>query len=273
MMQMTRLTAAPSSSSTFTSLPTTPSSPPRYVRGQGKEKREDLERGGCVHVFEKAKKRFVPVLFFCFSGMALTYPSLFPSFSSSSSSHVGELHDAHLPLQHQREWRHLPRHPQGPVEPRPHSLQGMGVLHKLDPLPPSLPPSLPPFLLWSHFISSVLFAGLQRTGEAPSLSRHIHTHSPLPPSLPPSLVVGPPLHLLPPDGPQPRRPPGARDRPALPHGQGKARRHRPRVDGQVRFGERWREGGREVLWVGGCVYPTEESKNLQKERSRNVYYL
>ncbi|KAJ8539025.1 hypothetical protein ON010_g12846 [Phytophthora cinnamomi] len=39
----------------------------------------------------------------------------------------GELHDAHLPLQHQRQRRHLPGHPEGPVEPRADHLEGAAV--------------------------------------------------------------------------------------------------------------------------------------------------
>jgi hypothetical protein len=40
------------------------------------------------------------------------------------------LPDPHLPLQHQQQRRHLPRHPQGPVEPRADRVQGAAV-HRL----------------------------------------------------------------------------------------------------------------------------------------------
>ncbi len=43
---------------------------------------------------------------------------------------AGDVPHAHLPLQHQQQRRHLPRHPQGPVEPRAHRVQGP-ALHLL----------------------------------------------------------------------------------------------------------------------------------------------
>uniref|UniRef100_A0A8R7URF3 Uncharacterized protein n=1 Tax=Triticum urartu TaxID=4572 RepID=A0A8R7URF3_TRIUA len=39
----------------------------------------------------------------------------------------GGLQDQGVPPQHQQQRQHLPRHPQGPVEPRPHHFQGSAV--------------------------------------------------------------------------------------------------------------------------------------------------
>ena len=41
--------------------------------------------------------------------------------------HAGGVPHAHLPLQHQQQWIHLPRHPEGPVEPRADHLKSAAV--------------------------------------------------------------------------------------------------------------------------------------------------
>uniref|UniRef100_A0A8R7UPR7 Uncharacterized protein n=1 Tax=Triticum urartu TaxID=4572 RepID=A0A8R7UPR7_TRIUA len=119
----------------------------------------------------------------------------------------GGLQDQGVPPQHQQQRQHLPRHPQGPVEPRPHHFQGKDN---------------------QLIIYHIYLSATTTTMTIVMVVMMVLAHG----------YAGSAVDMLAADGPQPGRPAGAGDRAHVQGRPDQVRVHGQGLDAQVRHGMR-----------------------------------